>query len=80
MFPQDLDKVKSLVFEELLKGLLAGSLEPQLHLDLLEVADQRSSAGVKQKLAEYRMSISKGDPLAAYRPTLFGGDAEWFHA
>jgi quinoprotein glucose dehydrogenase len=64
------------VMTGLLEQLLAGSLAPELQLDLLEAAGKRADAGVKQKLAKYNSSLSKTDPLATFRTSLHGGDAE----
>jgi len=58
-----------------LDQLQAGGLAKELQLDLLEAAEKRSAAGVKQKLSNYEASRPKDDPLAEYRETLHGGNA-----
>ena len=55
--------------------LRAGTVPKDLQLDVLEAAGKRSSESVKQKLAGYEASLSKDDPLAAYDPAMFGGNA-----
>jgi quinoprotein glucose dehydrogenase len=45
-------------------------------LDLLEAAARRPAAEVKDRLARFDAARPKDDPLAAYRETLVGGDAE----
>jgi putative heme-binding domain-containing protein len=57
-----------------LARLQAGQAPPELQLDLLEAARKRPS--LKSQLVRYEQSFPKGDPLARFRPTLAGGDAE----
>jgi quinoprotein glucose dehydrogenase len=45
-----------------------------LRLDVLEAAAQKQ--GLKEKVATYQSGWKKEDPLAGYRETLEGGDAE----
>jgi quinoprotein glucose dehydrogenase len=58
-----------------LDRLLAGSVAKELRLDVIEAAEKRTTASVKQKLAEYEANYSKDDPLASYEPALYGGNA-----
>jgi quinoprotein glucose dehydrogenase len=64
------------VLSQWLDQLLAGQVPVEIQLDLLEAAGRRSSAAIKQKLARYEAARPKDDPLANYRETLAGGDAE----
>jgi quinoprotein glucose dehydrogenase len=64
------------VLADWLDRLLAGRVAAELQLDLLEAAGKRAAPDVKQKLAAYEASRPKGDPLAAFREALAGGDAE----
>jgi quinoprotein glucose dehydrogenase len=57
-----------------LDRLLAGRLQPKFHLDLLEAAARRTDEAVRQKLATYESTRKPGDPLAAWRESLEGGD------
>jgi quinoprotein glucose dehydrogenase len=55
--------------------LRAGRVRKELELDVLEAASKRTSPSVTQKLAQYRESKPKDDPLADYQEALFGGEA-----
>ncbi len=67
-----------------LDALLAGTLPKELALDVLEAAIgvDRALAGagkdspVRASLRRFTNSLSKDDPLAAWRPVLFGGNAQ----
>ncbi len=56
--------------------LLDKKLPPETALDLLEAAGKRSAKDVKDRLSRYESSRPKDDPLAAYRESEYGGDAE----
>jgi quinoprotein glucose dehydrogenase len=58
-----------------LDRLLAGKLPAEVQLDLLESAAKRDGE-VKGKLAHFDARRSPKDPLAKYRESLAGGDAE----
>jgi HEAT repeat protein len=58
----------------LLDQLIAGKVPGEVQLELLEAAAKRTAPEVKTKLAAYNANLPKGDPLAAYTPTLVGGD------
>jgi quinoprotein glucose dehydrogenase len=62
-------------FGRLLDKLLAGRWPNDLTLDLLEAAGRRPAPAVRERLTRYAAARPKGDPLAAYRETLEGGDA-----
>ena len=47
----------------------------ELHLDILDAAAKRDNAQVKGRLKSYEESRPKGDDLAPWRETLYGGDA-----
>jgi quinoprotein glucose dehydrogenase len=70
------DPAADVVLARWLDKLLAGQVPPELQLDLLEAAGTRPDADLKQKLARYEAARPKTDPLARYRETLAGGDAE----
>jgi quinoprotein glucose dehydrogenase len=59
-----------------LDKLLAGDVAAEIQLDLLEAAAKRKSGDVQERLAKYEAGRAADDPLAAYRATLQGGDAE----
>lgn len=56
--------------------LLAGKLPPELELELLTTVAHRDSDDLKAKLREFEESRKKDEPLASYRESLAGGDAE----
>jgi quinoprotein glucose dehydrogenase len=62
--------------ERSLDKLIAGKIAPEIALDLLEAAQQRKSSEIISKLKALESSRSKTDPLAKWRETLVGGDAE----
>jgi quinoprotein glucose dehydrogenase len=66
--------------DEIISGeldrLLAGTLEKEIQLDVLEAGAKRSTAPIKEKLAQYRAGLSATDPLARYRTELYGGNAD----
>jgi quinoprotein glucose dehydrogenase len=59
-----------------LDRLQAGGVAPEVQLDLLEVARQRKSPVVTERLQRYLKSLPSDDPLAEYRAALHGGDKE----
>ena len=56
--------------------LLAGKAAPETHLELIEAATTHGSAVLQEKLRQFEQARSKTDPLAMYRESLAGGDAE----
>ncbi|MFK7820112.1 MAG: PVC-type heme-binding CxxCH protein [Planctomycetaceae bacterium] len=56
--------------------LLAGTAVPETHLELLNAAQDLDSKELKAKLKRFEESRSKDDPLANYRESLAGGDAD----
>jgi quinoprotein glucose dehydrogenase len=62
------------VLGKALDKLLAKDYPAQLQLDLLEAAAKQPA--LKDRLAKYEGSRPKNDPLANYRESLAGGDAE----
>ncbi|MEY2427933.1 MAG: quinoprotein glucose dehydrogenase [Verrucomicrobiota bacterium] len=69
------DAAADAVLAEWLDKLQTGQAPKELQLDLLDAAAKRSAASIKAKLAQYQSSLPKDDPLAEYRPCLFGGSA-----
>ncbi len=67
------------VLETVMDQLLVGTLPLEIQLDVLEAAEKRASARLKEQLAEYQahqLSGSSHDDIAEYRVALAGGDAE----
>lgn len=64
------------LIREALADLREGKRDRQTRLDILLAARKRSEPAIKSALETYRNSLSADDPLAAWRPTLAGGDAE----
>ncbi len=64
------------IFSDWMQRLTAGQVPPELQLDLLNAVREREDAGLKRRLADYEAARKPGDPLAGYRETLAGGDAE----
>jgi len=60
---------------EWLDRLLAGTVAPEVHLDLLEAAAKRPTNGIPEKLQRFEASRRGDDPLSAWRESLVGGDA-----
>jgi quinoprotein glucose dehydrogenase len=58
-----------------LDSLQSGNLPPECRLDLTEAAAKHKTPEIESKLAAYESSLPKGDPLAAYRDALVGGNA-----
>jgi quinoprotein glucose dehydrogenase len=59
-----------------LDRLLADRVPAELHLDLLQAATRRGGTEIEQRVQRFEETRRKDDPLAAYRETLTGGDAE----
>lgn len=61
----------------LLDQLLAGSLAPEVQLDVIEAAKTHAQGAVKEKLAAYNAKMANaGDVLAGWRVALAGGNLE----
>jgi putative heme-binding domain-containing protein len=54
--------------------LLAGQLQPELTLDVLEACRARQETDIKSKLAAYESKPPGDDSLVKFRPALCGGD------
>jgi quinoprotein glucose dehydrogenase len=63
------------ILSQQLEKYIAGSLAPELQLDLLEAAGKSKSDAIKAKLKTIDDKRPKNDPLAAYAESLAGGDA-----
>lgn len=59
-----------------LELLLSGKAPREIQLDIVEAAAKRNSKAIKDKLAAYEAALPKDDPLAPFRITLHGGNAE----
>ena len=55
-------------------GVLAGTVAPELELDVIEAAGQRDS--LKAQIAQYKSRLDAKDPSAAWKACLVGGNAE----
>jgi quinoprotein glucose dehydrogenase len=67
---EEADKLLAQWFDRLLQG----SVPAELHLDLLTAAGKRDA--LKAQLQKYESARAGNDPLAAWRETLRGGDAD----
>jgi quinoprotein glucose dehydrogenase len=63
------------VLAKRLDQLAAGTLRPELALDLKEAIAAKGSVALKTRLAQIDAKQDMTDPLAAYRDALSGGDA-----
>jgi quinoprotein glucose dehydrogenase len=54
--------------------LIAGKVEPEIQLDLLDAAARRSEPEFRRKVETYEKSRPRNDPLAFYREAMTGGD------
>ena len=63
------------VLSGLMDQLIAGDIQPEIQLDVLEAAEKSQAEPVKAKVAQYQASKPEGDLIASYREVLRGGDA-----
>ena len=63
------------LIEGWLDQLIAKKAPAELHLDIIEAASKRGGIRMTRRLKSYEESRPKGDDLAAWRETLYGGDA-----
>ena len=59
-----------------LDKLLAGQWKPELQLDLIEAAKKRNEPELSGKIDKFETAKPKNDPLAEYRVSLVGGNAD----
>jgi quinoprotein glucose dehydrogenase len=57
-----------------MEGVLAGTVAPELELDVVEAAGERES--LKPLLSQYKSRLDAKDPSAAWKACLVGGNAE----
>ncbi len=69
------DSAKAII-ESGLKSYIAGSLSPDLWLNVIEATEGRVSKAEMAKLTEFETQAATADPLAQYRDCIFGGDIE----
>jgi quinoprotein glucose dehydrogenase len=67
------DAAKSIIANGL-KSYIAGSLSPDLWLNVIEASEGRVSKAELAKLTEFETQAAANDPLAQYRDCIFGGD------
>lgn len=73
---ETLDHVDTRTFlHEQLDVLVAGNLEPEVHLELIQAAEEISVDEFSNKILEYREIRAADDPIAGFSETLYGGDA-----
>jgi quinoprotein glucose dehydrogenase len=53
-----------------------GQVQKELQLDLLDAAEKRGDPAIKAKVQNFEASLPKDDPLAPFRISLYGGNAE----
>jgi quinoprotein glucose dehydrogenase len=70
------DPSADVILSEWLDALNTEKVPSECRLDLLDAAAKRSSEGIKIKLAAIDRARSNDDPLAAYRDSLVGGNAD----
>ena len=58
------------------QAYLNGSLEPDVHLNVLEAAKDRLDAELQSELAEQRKSLLESNPLAPWLAAVEGGDVQ----
>ena len=58
----------------LMDNLIAGTLAPEVQLDVYNAAGKRP--GLKARVQQWTASLPKDDPLANYRLSIAGGDAD----
>ncbi|WP_165075267.1 PVC-type heme-binding CxxCH protein [Paludisphaera rhizosphaerae] len=70
---------KSPVADDLLSTwldrLIAGSVPPEIRLDVLEAARGRNQEEIRRKIAVYEAARPKDDPVARFAEALMGGNA-----
>ncbi|MDB6125437.1 MAG: Heme-binding protein [Pedosphaera sp.] len=59
-----------------LDKLAAGKVQNEIQFELVEAANKRTSALIKEKLKHYLDAQPKDDEFADFRETLYGGNAE----
>lgn len=62
------------LLDQYLSQLVAGNLEPEVQLDVIEAVENTENSELNKKLADYQNAKSSDDPLALYREALFGGN------
>ena len=70
------DSAADAVISAQLVKLLAGQLAPELTMELLDAAAQRTDEGVKERLAKFEATRKKDDTIGGFRELLYGGNAE----
>lgn len=58
----------------LLNTLIAGDLDAEIHLELLEIAESSENENITNLLEQYKAALD--DPLGDYKAALYGGNAE----
>jgi quinoprotein glucose dehydrogenase len=63
------------LLSEWLDRLTAGSVQPEIQLDVLDAARGANTVELKAKLEQYDASLPSSDPLSHFKVCLSGGDA-----
>ncbi len=69
-------KAADKVISKWMDNVIAGKAPREVLLDVIEAAAKRSSPSIKKKLEAYQAAKDPKDDLAAFRETLYGGDAK----
>ncbi|MEX2639739.1 MAG: HEAT repeat domain-containing protein [Balneolales bacterium] len=64
------------ILNEQLDRLIAGRMAAEIQLELIEALEQATDEGLKERLKQYESSKPDDDPVALYRESLRGGDAQ----
>jgi putative membrane-bound dehydrogenase-like protein len=64
------------LLDENLEALIAGNIQPEIQLDIIEAIENQEDKTLSTKLASYQNAKPKDDPIALYREALFGGDTQ----
>ena len=67
--------LRKALLHQSVEKLLAGTLEEQLQLEVVEAAERTGSAQLQEKVAAFHNQLPATDPIHTYRETLCGGDA-----
>jgi putative heme-binding domain-containing protein len=64
------------VLGEQLDRLIAGGLPAEVQLDLMEAVEASNAWELSTRLSQYQEATPEGNPMAAFRAALHGGDAD----
>ena len=67
---------RNALLQQSVEKLLAGTLEEQLQLEVVEAVRRSGYAQLQEKVAQFHGQLTEGDPIRGYQETLRGGDAK----